>query len=251
MHTATAILRSRLSKSSNAGAPAGYTAQSYARDFAVFGPFIRSHARSYAFYVNGLRDHFEPGRPVWITETADAACGGNPWAKTLLDTFRYPDQLGRLARRGVDAIFHNTLASSDYGLLDQDTFTPRPNYWGGLLWRRLMGTTVLDVGPSREGLHIYAHSMRGQPGGVTLLAINNSRTRESSIELSLSAERYTLSAQRLESERVELNGNRLGLGASDALPDMNAAPVAPGRVTFAPATITFLAIPSAENDACR
>src|SRR5207247_2495417 len=25
-----------------------------------------------------LPDRFEPGRPLWITETADAACGGNP-----------------------------------------------------------------------------------------------------------------------------------------------------------------------------
>jgi heparanase len=40
-------------------------------------------------YYASLRDHFEPGKPLWITETADAACGGNPWASTFLDTFRY------------------------------------------------------------------------------------------------------------------------------------------------------------------
>ena len=43
-----------------------------------------------AFYRR-LRDEFEPGRPFWNTETADAACGGNPWANTFLDTFRYLD----------------------------------------------------------------------------------------------------------------------------------------------------------------
>ena len=32
--------------------------------------------RSYAFYA-GLRDRFEPGKPIWITEIADAACGGD------------------------------------------------------------------------------------------------------------------------------------------------------------------------------
>ena len=31
-------------------------------------------------YYARLRDRFEPGKPLWITETADAACGGNPWA---------------------------------------------------------------------------------------------------------------------------------------------------------------------------
>ena len=37
---------------------------------------------------------------------------------------------------------HNTLAASDYALLDDHTYAPRPNYWAALLWRRLMGTTV-------------------------------------------------------------------------------------------------------------
>jgi hypothetical protein len=30
-----------------------------------------------AFYA-AIRDRFESGKPLWITETADAACGGNP-----------------------------------------------------------------------------------------------------------------------------------------------------------------------------
>jgi heparanase len=40
-------------------------------------------------YYEKLRDQFNPGKPLWITETADAACGGNPWASTFLDRFRY------------------------------------------------------------------------------------------------------------------------------------------------------------------
>ena len=51
-------------------------------------------------FYEGLRDRFEPNTLVWVTETADTACGGNPWAATFLDTFRYLDQLGRLAQRG-------------------------------------------------------------------------------------------------------------------------------------------------------
>jgi len=49
-----------------------------------------------AFYKS-LRDEFAPGAPIWLTETADAACGGNPWGSWFLDTFRYLDQAGRLA----------------------------------------------------------------------------------------------------------------------------------------------------------
>ena len=127
-------------------------------------------------FYRSLRDEFAPGKPLWLTETADAACGGNPWGSWFLDTFRYLDQAGRLARQGVQVVAHNTLVASDYGLLDEATFTPKPNYWGALLWRKLMGTTVLDSGlPARAGLHTYAHCLRGNPGGVALLVINTDR----------------------------------------------------------------------------
>ena len=117
-----------------------------------------------AFYA-ALRNRFEPAKPLWITETADAACGGNPWAATFLDTFRYLNQLGSMAQRGVQVVMHNTLDASDYGLLDENTLAPRPNYWAALLWRKLMGTTVLnpDISPA-PGLHLYAHCLRDQPG---------------------------------------------------------------------------------------
>jgi hypothetical protein len=42
----------------------------------------------------------------------------------FLDTFRYLDQLGRLARQEVDVVMHNTLVASDYGLLDDRDFAP-------------------------------------------------------------------------------------------------------------------------------
>jgi heparanase 1 len=100
-----------------------------------------------------LRDQFQHGKPVWVTETAQSSCGGDRWAQTFLDTFRYLDQLGRQAQRGVQTVMHNTLATGEYGLIDRETMTPRPNYWAALLWRRLMGTTVLDPRvPLREGM---------------------------------------------------------------------------------------------------
>ena len=78
-------------------------------------------------------------------------------------------------KQDVRVVAHNTLVASDYGLLDDKTLEPKPNYRAELLWRRLMGSTVLDSGvPIQEGLHIYAHCLRGTPGGVALLAINNS-----------------------------------------------------------------------------
>ena len=88
--------------------------------------------RALAFYRT-LRDRFEPGKPIWLTETADAACGGNPWAATFLDTFRYLDQLGRLAKAGVQVVMHNTLAASDYGLLDEKTLAAQAELLGRIV----------------------------------------------------------------------------------------------------------------------
>ena len=193
-----------------------------------------------------------PGKPFWNTETADAACGGNPWAGTFLDNFRYLDQLGRLARQEVDVVFHNTLVASDYGLLNEDTFAPKPNYWGALLWRRLLGTTVLDSGvPIAEGRHVYAQCLRGVPGGVAILAINNSRSQATTIELPTAAERYTLSAPSLEATGVLLNGQELKLGPDDALPALQGQAIGAGKIELAPHSITFLALAQAGNASCR
>ena len=219
-------------------------------DAALSEEWLSRTDKTYDFY-RALRDRYEPGTPIWITETADAACGGNPWASQFLDTFRYVDQMGRLARRGVSVIFHNTLASSEYGLLEENSFTPRPNYWAAVLWRRLMGTTVLDAGAIEPGFHVYAQCLAKHPGGVTVLAINTSRTEPQSIDIPKQIEQYTLSAQKLGDTAVKLNGHELALQANDALPELQPTRIAAGRVTIAPATISFLAIPDAGNATCR
>jgi hypothetical protein len=200
-------------------------------------------------YYQSLRDAFAPGKPMWLTETAEAACGGNPWAATFLDTFRYLDQLGRLAKAGVQMVAHNTLAASDYGLLDEKTLRPRPNYWAALLWRRLMGTIVLDAGV-HHGMHLYAHCRRGVRGAVTLLAINTDRTNAATLRLPATSERYTLSADDLQSASVKLNGAALELGPNDELPRFAAVTSPPGPVEIGPATITFVTVADTKNPAC-
>jgi heparanase 1 len=204
-----------------------------------------------AFYAD-LRDRFEPGKSLWITETADAACGGNPWASTFLDTFRYLIQHASLAQRGVKVIMHNTLASSDYGLLDENTFAPRPNYWAALLWRRLMGATVLDPHTSPiPNVHVYAHCLPNHPGGVTLLVINSDRQQVHEITLPADAERYTLTAKQLQDKSVELNGKTLELTSDSDIPEFVGQRTRAGGISFAPASIAFLVIPNANNSSCR
>jgi hypothetical protein len=220
-------------------------------DEALSEDWLSRTDRTLSFY-RALRDRFEPGKPLWLTETANAACGGNRWDATFLDTFRYLDQLGRLAKSGVQVVMHNTLAASDYGLLDEQGFEPRPNYWGALLWHRVMGSTVLDPGvPVTPGLHLYAHCLSDKRGGVAVLALNISHRASRALTLSSTAERYTLQAPQLQSRSVRLNGRTLALEPDDELPAIAPAPTPAGVVTLQPASITFLAIPAAGNRACQ
>lgn len=204
---------------------------------------------AFAVY-RGLRDAFEPGKPIWLTETADAACGGNRWDATFLDSFRYLDQLGRLARAGVQVVMHNTLAASDYGLLDEKTFRPRPNYWAALLWHRLMGTTVLEASmAATRVVHAYAHCHPAAKGAASVLLINTSQRGSHAVTLAARADRYTLRARRLQSASVQLNGMTLALTDSDDLPRLAPQAAPAGRIRLPPASITFLVMQDVA--ACR
>lgn len=217
---------------------AGPEAQTSA-DAALSARWLSQTDLVHAYYTE-LRDRFLPGKPMWLTETADAAAGGNPWAATFTDTFRYLYQLGSLARSGVQVIMHNTLASSDYGLLDEDTLFPRPNYWAALLWRSLMGSSVLDPGPSPSpDLHLFAHDLRGGSNGIALLVINADQAQSCTLETDRAVERYTLGS-RLSDRSVELNGQELALTAGGALPQLAGARQPAGPLTVEPRTITFL-----------
>ena len=218
---------------------------------ALSADWLRSTDRAEEFYA-ALRDKYEPGMPIWLTETAEAACGGNPWAASFIDSFRYLHQLGALAKRHVQVVMHNTLAASDYGLIDQDTLTPRPNYWSAVLWRRLMGTTVLDAPTASESnLYLYAHCLRGHKGGVAVLALNADRNASQEIQLAAASTRYSLTADDLMASQVKLNGKALELSAGGDLPAMEGAPALKGMTELPAASITFFAIPGANNRSCH
>jgi len=71
------------------------------------------------------------------------------------------------------------------------------------------------------------------------------------IELVTAADRYTLSASDLQDGHVQMNGTEMKLGIDDAIPQFSGVSTASGKQTLAPATITFFAIPNANNAGCR
>lgn len=202
------------------------------------------------FYAS-LRDKYAPGKPMWLTETAEAACGGDQFAGQFVDTFRYLNQLGTLAQKDVKVVMHNTLAASDYGLLNEDSLEPRPDYWAALLWKRTMGAAVLDPGvPKNQALRMYAHCSQGGKGAVTVLALNASTANDQVITLPLPAERFTLSAPVLTSSKVLVNGAEPAVASDGTVRPLKPEPVKAGPVRLAPASVTFLILPDARNQSC-
>jgi len=193
------------------------------------------NARVYA----PIRDKYVPGGQMWVTESGDAGGGGDTWASTYLDVIRTLNELGSFATISDGIIFHNTLASSDYGFLKHGTFDPRPNYFAVLLWNTLMGTTVYECeNPASEGAHVYCHSRRDGKEGFVYLVINNSLTENTTVTLPKSAEVYTLAGKDgIRSSVMTLNGADLNFTTSLAGVEAPA-----GTLTLAPTTCTFIVL---------
>ena len=202
------------------------------------------------FYA-ALRDKYLPGKRLWLTETGEAACGGDPFAAQFADTFRFINQLGSLAQKDVQVVMHNTLAASDYGLLNQTTLEPTPNYWAAVLWKRTMGSVVLDPAPDRDqALRVYAHCMPGGNGGVTLVALNTDH-QERTIQTPESGNRFTLTATDLASSRVMMNQAELKAQADGTVPTLTGEASKAGSIALPPLSITFVSYPTAHNSACK
>ena len=201
-----------------------------------------------AFY-GALRDRYAQGKPLWLNETAQAACGGSPWASTFLDTFRYVNQMGVLARKGVAVIAHNTLAASDYGLIDQDTLTPRPNFWAAVLWKRTMGATVLSAPPAIAGkVRLFAHCLPAGKGGVGMVAVNTGDAAE--LPLDKPGQAWVMTGAQIETRAAQVNGAVPSIAADGKVSGLGGVNVA-GRMALPAKSVTFVSVPSANNTACR
>ncbi len=222
------------------------------REDALTTPFLQSAADNTDFYGK-LRDRHLPNAPLWLTETGGGACGGNPWSAAFLDTFRFVEQLGDLARRNVQVYMHNTLSASDYALIDERDYTPRPNYWAAVLWRQTMGERVLDIPlvAAQEDLDVYAHCQRGRhDGAATLLLVNRAAQATQAIDIGRAYQRFTLTAPELAGATTLLNGKPLQVDEQGNVPALRAENGS-GIAILPPLSISFVVVKSADVAACK
>jgi hypothetical protein len=165
------------------------------------------------------------------------------------------DELGVLASRGQPVVVRQTLLGSNYGLVDDETLEPRPDYFASVLFKRLMGSVVLDlrsVGEADPFLRVYAHCTPDDAGknagSVTLLAISLHQDGPVTLRWPRASGRaldlYQVTASSLDSKQALLNGEPMA--ASDGVPTLGPrAGWFDGAITLPPESYTFLVIDAA------
>lgn len=134
---------------------------------------------------------------------------------------------------------HNTLARSEYGLLDQDTHNPRPNYWAALLWSKLMGNQVYEGGQLEPGVDMFVHSPKKQLSGKSILILNTME-KATAVTIPTEAIQYLLTAEELITKKVKLNNKELAMTIDDTLPVISGKKVKKGKVELPAHCIMFL-----------
>ena len=206
--------------------------------------------------VSGLGRKYDPRAPIWDTEAGSASCGGQQgYSNRFEATFWYLNALGLLSRHGLSVLVRQTLSGSDYGLIDDATLQPNPDYWAALLWHRLMGTSI--VAARTQGapptLRVYAACTRGN-AGATLLALNLDPRHPARLSLprtTSAAQLYVVTAPQLLGRQVRLNGRTLQVGHGGAVPPTPGKALGTRSATVPPASYAFVSLPGVGPARCR
>ena len=164
----------------------GVNVHSYNNDGGWPRPGFLSQTLEQAEAMREMTRWTSPTAEMWCGECGPHNGGGLPGVTdTMTSSFWYMDALGGLAKAGYSQHGRQALVGSHYGLLEETTHTPNPDYWALLGWKRFMGIGVLNVSLAvvndgsvvqppegfatgghphptnyNDSLHIYAHCTR-------------------------------------------------------------------------------------------
>ncbi|KAJ8760868.1 hypothetical protein K2173_021906 [Erythroxylum novogranatense] len=189
---------------------------------------------------------FAPWSGPWVGESGGAYnSGGKDDSHTFADGFWYLDQLGMTSKHDHKVYYRQALIGGNYALLNTTTFIPNPDYYGALLWHRLMGKQVLAT--SQKGsayLRTYSHYFVTDEGNMY---------KSDSASNVLSREEYHLTPQggNIQSDVVLLNGTPLKLTPSLEIPELKPKLVDPSSpIVIARYSIVFVTIRDYKAPAC-
>ncbi|RDY04272.1 Heparanase-like protein 2, partial [Mucuna pruriens] len=237
----------------------------------VQDPYYLSQIAETFKSVSQAVKEFTPWAAPWVGEAGGAYNSGGKDVFSLTNELitRYLDQLGMTSTLNHKVYCRQTLIGGNYGLLNTTTFIPNPDYYGALLWHRLMGSDVLFV--SHEGspfLRAYAHCSKKEPG-ITVLLINMSNSTTFNVSLANDMNLYPETIERnismtmreeyhltpkdgnIQSDVVLLNGTPLMLTKSLDIPEMKPLLVDPSfPIKASPDSIVFVQIKGFNAPAC-
>ncbi|CAH2079455.1 unnamed protein product [Thlaspi arvense] len=224
---------------------------------------------------------------AWVGESGGAYNSGrNLVSNAFVYSFWYLDQLGMTSIYDTKTYCRQSLIGGNYGLLNTTNFTPNPDYYSALIWRRLMGRKALFTSFSgTKKIRSYTHCAR-QSKGITVLLMNldNTTTFMAKVELNNTfslrhkkqrkssfkkrattsqlpwvsngenqREEYHLTAKdgNLHSQTMLLNGNALQVNSTGDIPLLEPIHVnSTDPITIAPYSIVFVHMPSVGVPAC-
>ncbi|KAK4724942.1 hypothetical protein R3W88_027721 [Solanum pinnatisectum] len=215
---------------------------------------------------------------AWVGESGGVYNSGrNLVSNSFVSSFWYLDQIGMSATFDTKTYCRQTLVGGNYGLLNTTTFHPNPDYYGALLWHRLMGRNVLSThfqgmkklrsyahcSKSSEGIALMLINMHGSTTVNISLSVTLANTNESSMLLQVTndqnprhgieREEYHLTAKdgNLHSQTVLLNGKELNVDHFGRIPLLKPIRVNPSDpISIAPLSIVFVHIPTIQVPAC-
>ncbi|KAL4324943.1 hypothetical protein GQ457_11G024950 [Hibiscus cannabinus] len=142
--------------------------------------YLSQVSQTYKVVLNVV-NKFRPQSGTWVSESGGAFNSGS---KDVSPTFVDGFFMGIAATYDQKVFCRQVLIGGNYGLLNATTFIPNPDYYGALLWHRLMGSTVHAVTKESDpDLRVYVHCVKKKPG-VSVIFINLSKDISFNITLS-------------------------------------------------------------------
>jgi alpha-L-arabinofuranosidase len=199
------------------------------------------------------------GRPIPIAITehnlfSNYANDTGMWMTRAVDALFIADSLGQMAQHGFAMANQWMVNHSHYGLLNDDTWERRPQYYAYVLWSKF-GNVMLPVTSTADAastLSVYAGRVNSST--LSLLAINKSGNAiTTTVDVAgfvplISGSADVARASTLSDQTMTYNGVAEAT-LNDALSNAPALPVSvsPGRVTytFAPYSLTLLRLHAA------
>ena len=139
---------------------------------------------------------------------------GGRWANWG-STFWYLDAMASKAANGYSVFCRQDFIGIDYGMLDCASHAPLPDFYGGILWSKLMGQKVLHVSGSTpaagRSVRAYAHCAANITGAVTVLLLNIDANATATVNLGKLGSKTT--RQRKEWHLVGVNGTDAAFAA--------------------------------------